>query len=265
MSEIKQRTGKGAYAWVRPHKIHTLSEPVSVMWEPVGPDDHSLELWEVDSWRAQMVVDGTMPLIYVADTDPHRTGTDEDYAAWLNIGEPELLRELARSVPPGGCIVEVGGLLGGSIKIMAEQALSTVDLYSIEVNWKNELRGKVIDQHFSNAMSHYGPRYSLADSATTYEFAQRYLAAHNNVQLLPGDSPQDFLDWMRPIDLFFTDGTGGEAHYDHWVPLVKSGGILCGHDYTLRYPGIIADVKRLSAQLCATYQVANQLWWMIKP
>jgi len=206
-----------------------------------------------------------MPVIYVADTDPHRMETDQDYAAWLNQGEPEQLRELARLVPPGGCIVEVGGLLGGSIKIMAEQADTTVDLFSIEVNWKNELRGREIDPHFKSAIDHYGPRYGLADCATTYEFAHRYLAQHSNVQLLPGSSPQDFLDWIRPIDLFFTDGAGGEAHYDHWVPLVKSGGILCGHDYTLRYPGIIADVKRLSAQLGATYQVINQLWWMIKP
>ena len=46
-----------------------------------------------------------------------------------------------------------------------------------------------------------------------------------------------------------------------WRPLLRPGGILCGHDYSTAFPGIMDAVN----ELCPGFQVVpnTRIWWVI--
>ncbi len=90
-----------------------------------------------------------------------------------------------------------------------------------------------------------------------------------NVTPIKGFSPDVVSGWDAPVDMYFEDAIHGNPglkdNMDFWIARLKPGGILCGHDYSLRF----IDVKRESdgwAQRWGTQvAIVGSLWAIRKP
>lgn len=68
------------------------------------------------------------------------------------------------------------------------------------------------------------------------------------------------------FDMIFVDADHSyeSAKFDiiHYAPLLKPGGLLCGHDYNpKRWPGVVRAVKELVRQA----HVVHTIWWVKRP
>lgn len=142
--------------------------------------------------------------------------------------EKKFLHEVVKLLKPESVLVEIGCYSGGSISIMANSApdieMHTIDLFSI----------------------------NGADKASRDIEAQRVrdlLTDFKNVTVHSGNSSVDFKWWNKPIDLLFDDGAhedpGLTRSMEHWVPFLKSGGILMMHDNHIYFPDVQKYVNRL--------------------
>jgi hypothetical protein len=52
---------------------------------------------------------------------------------------------------------------------------------------------------------------------------------------------------------------------DFWVPLVRSGGIVAGHDYSPSWPDVVSEADALAQQFGVALRRQGTVWWLIKP
>jgi len=107
----------------------------------------------------------------------------EDVPSWTAPEERLLLAHLAREVPAGGLIVEIGGLYGGATSVLASNA--------------PEAQVVVVDD-FS-----WAPRGEASEDLLRDNMARRGIT---NVEVVKGDSREVGSKWTKAIDLLFVDG-----------------------------------------------------------
>lgn len=130
--------------------------------------------------------------------------------------EKTLLANLAKQLPRGSTIVEIGSYLGASTCYLASGArLRDGKVYAVDT-WTNL------------AMSE-GTRDSYAD------FIQNTALFKNWIVPLRGLSSAIAQELQVEIDLLFVDGDHSYeavcADLEAWIPKVKEGGIVVFHDY----------------------------------
>ncbi|CAE8608550.1 unnamed protein product [Polarella glacialis] len=71
------------------------------------------------------------------------------------------------------------------------------------------------------------------------------------------------------LDLVFIDGEHSykECREDikAWAPKVRAGGVLAGHDYTLKFPGVVRAVNEFAIRFVLLLHVDGEDWWVILP
>jgi hypothetical protein len=194
------------------------------------------------------------------------------YAALMSPAQIPVLRNLMRMLKPHSVVVEVGSFCGGSAKISLEILDPTTRYYCIDHSWKHELQYPehallwLSDDPWTMTLD---VNFNVKSYSTGFAFAKYYLRDHKNVQLLPLDSPNDISWWAEPIDIYYDDSDHSNPGFRHnlnfWVPLVKSGGIISGHDYSDSFPDIIKESNDLARRLGTTITVSESIWWIIKP
>lgn len=137
---------------------------------------------------------------------------------FLTPGELFLLQALARSLPAGSVVVNIGAGAG------------TSGLGIVEIN--PALNVYTID------ISPSGPLGGLENERNAFEPTDLRLPT----QIL-GDSHLCWKDWKKPIDLLLVDGDhfeeGLKKDMAGWLPLVKPGGYAVYHDYdSIMWSGI---------------------------
>lgn len=162
--------------------------------------------------------------------------------------ELKVLESLALRVPENGTVVEVGSFFGRSAACWA-MTLPKANIYCIDnyydgFDWICDI--EVPDIY---AAQNKNPRFNQV-----YNLKQEFEKNTKdlpNITAIQGYSPNVEYNG-GDIDLFFLDaGHTNPSDWDnlcHWVPLVKKGGIICGHDYEYKYPAVVQNVKRL--ELC---------------
>lgn len=164
---------------------------------------------------------------------------------------------LAARVPARGCIVEVGSLYGLSSWTWAQSVDPSVAVYCLDP-WKREqwiidlVKSKIKDC----------PVFS-------FEAFQAFTAECGNIVPKQGYSPDDFLDWRRPVDVFFDDA----LHHNPFIrnslrfclKRMRPGGVMCGHDYCEEWPDVVTEVNELAAELGARVNCRERLWWFDVP
>jgi len=173
----------------------------------------------------------------------------------MSIEEMQFLAALARQVPAGGNIVEVGPFYGRSTHVMARSnplaSIHSIDTFE-DVEWT---------RNYADSYREIPP-FGLE--------AFRYFTRDcPNVTPIKGFSPDVVSDWDAPVDMYFEDAIHGNPglrdNLDFWISHLQPGGILCGHDYSLRF----IDVKRESdgwAQRWNTQvAIVGSLWAIRKP
>ena len=167
----------------------------------------------------------------------------------MRVEELERLARLARTVPPNGCIVEVGSLFGLSSWTLAKNAHPSVTVYCIDP-WVREPWMRSIEEAAGYTLSLENFRTNVSDVA--------------NIIPLRGYSPRDFDGWQRQIDLLFEDSvhTNPVLHQNltFWTPFVRPRGVICGHDYCDEFPDVKAEADGLAAALNRTAEVTGTVW-----
>ena len=189
----------------------------------------------VESWPAS--VDGFEDLAFLFSSNQLNHGI-----ASLQLDEAALLYRLARHVPAGAAVVEIGRFKGGSTFLLASALPDGSELwsYDLHVALRPDLTGPQLDSELRSALDRYG--------------------LSGRVHLVVGDS-READPPPRPPALVFVDGDhtyeGARADHARWAPLVAPGGHLLFHDavdtggYGNHYPGVarlVAEIEREDAR-----------------
>ena len=138
-------------------------------------------------------------------------------------GELRGIEQLARRVPPGGCIVEAGSLYGLSSWTWAKSVDPSVTVFCIDPWQRDQWIIDLVETKIADC-----PRFGM-------EAFSQFTADCPNIVPLRGYSPDDFKDWDRPIDIFFDDALHHNPFFRnsirYWYTRDEAGGIMAGHDY----------------------------------
>lgn len=167
-------------------------------------------------------------------------GFAESVAKTLRIpGKAALLRpwdafhlfRLAKSIPNGGTYLEIGSAHGGSltcVHIAVQSVKKKINLIAIDplVPYRSAPRSvKWTKDHFIKNVMHI-PNTILINAPSEIAY---FLLKDNFIDLLFIDGPMSFKQTKSDIERYY--------------PKVKLGGIMLGHGFRKRYPGVIQAVK----------------------
>jgi hypothetical protein len=175
----------------------------------------------------------------------------------MSEGELRGIEFLARKVPPGGTIVEVGSLYGLSSFTWATSVDPSVTVHCIDP-WVREPWVVALVESKIRGCPQFG-----------YEAFSSYTKRCPNIVAHKAYSPRDFQDWSKPVDLFFDDALHHNPFIREslrfWVQKMRPGGIMCGHDYCAEWPDVVAEVDQLAKELGVRVQTRQWLWWFEIP
>jgi predicted O-methyltransferase YrrM len=191
---------------------------------------------------------------------------NKDVVGWMQIGDLDVLEQLASSVPENGTIVEVGSLFGRSSVCLAMSARKSV-------------RIQCIDRFPSNCCNTHGHSDEVCREHgwplhnVVYDAAEEFrknTKDYPNIEMIIGTAPDRIPNYQPPenIDLLFIDADhtnpGDWANLCYFVPKVRVGGIIAGHDYNSIFPDVVTNVARLETILetTATHGSCSTLWYM---
>lgn len=146
-------------------------------------------------------------------------------AALLSGGELNRLYELARDVDGSGTVVEIGTMAGGSAVALALGARDSgrSSVYTIDITPRPEVR-EHLEQH------------GVADLVTVINMDSKDVA--NNWGSLTGGNTGIRLLWIDGDHTY----EGVWRDILHWRDHLEPGGVICFHDYSERFPGVIRAV-----------------------
>lgn len=147
-----------------------------------------------------------------------------DIDGGMQEAELQVIEELARSVPAGGVIVELGTYKGRSAYAWAKSCVHSVAVFCFDVFFPD-----------------FYP-----------EFLENTKDC-KNIIAVKGWCPYEKKYNGPPIDIFFLDGLHKNPEdidaINHFLPHMKSGGIFCGHDYIENFPDVLVNVAELEQRL----------------
>ena len=162
----------------------------------------------------------------------------------MNESELRCIERWASAVPENGVIVEVGSLYGRSAVAWAKSCDPSVNVYCVD---------------------------AFFDPTTGADFYPQF---QENTKDIPNIIPvPNLCPWFpysryvdRAADIFFIDAA--HKNPNDWEIIqfalknLKSGGLLCGHDYLSMFPDVKLNVNRLEEMLGkqATFYSGTSLW-----
>lgn len=153
-------------------------------------------------------------------------------SGWFDF--PELYRQAVRECPDSGVMIEVGSYVGKSAAFMAVEIANSgkaIEFYCVDT-WRMEDvpgvqgSGCTLPKFFRNLT----PVIELVRPLN-----------------LPSVRAAKAFD-DESVDFVFIDGDHSEesvrSDIEAWLPKVKQGGVIAGHDYTNNWPGVVAAVSQ---------------------
>lgn len=238
---------------------------------------HNHMLVEIDDGTAHKVMAGETPLHAVFGTVPtlasafnppvrRRSHTTDRYPAMMSDTDVDALANLAAGIPQGATVVEIGSRLGGSARIMLENAPGIKRLYCIDFEWQMPSSDGILDPN----MTHIVDRWNVRDFGSCVSFARHYLSGYPCVRLLAKSSPYDIGWWAEKVDFVFEDSSHANPQLSDniwfWWEHLRSGGVLAGHDYGRpTYPDATTAVNAFAEVVGLHLNVQGTVWWVTKP
>lgn len=177
---------------------------------------------------------------------------------WLFNSEPTHLYNIASKYNRADAVgVEVGCLHGRSSAILS-QAISSGVLYCIDP-WENS-----INMSNRKNIDLYKNRFPLNGVRNSFSYFSKNVRDYSNIRTIQGHSPQCVQGWNQKIDFLFLDAVhhnpSDRENIDFWLPFIRSGGSLFGHDYGINYPDIVENVRYLELKLGVQHQLYDSIW-----
>jgi hypothetical protein len=163
----------------------------------------------------------------------------EGIKGWTSEKELAALREFASL---SDSVVEIGSWKGRSTKELLENCRGTV--YAVDT-WEGSI-GDISGM--------------IAKEQNIYSEFMKNVGDYPNLKVLKGNSIDIGKDFKDKVDMVFIDANHDyesvKADIETWLPKCKK--ILCGHDYSLAFPGVI---KAVNEKFDVKYK-ADTLWWV---
>lgn len=149
---------------------------------------------------------------------------------WMSFVELHQLDFLVSALPANSIVIEIGSLHGRSGYCMAK-ANPNITLYCIDY-WLGQ-----------ESVTRIGSQKN------TLEVFQHFTKDCNNIITRKIDRKNN-VDWDDTlVDMVFVDASHRNPDdwdiISYWLPKIKPGGILSGHDYCSKFPDVVDNVKRL--------------------
>lgn len=187
---------------------------------------------------------------------------------WMCETDLVAIENLARQVPKGGKIVEIGSCCGRSSWAWAKSCDPSVTVYCIDIWMSPEERAFTNEWGLKYLMKGDLSEATILKLDPFQEFQKRTKDCPNIVPIR-GSSPGDMVWNFGEVDLVFIDDEHTYeqlmANYDFWYSKIKPGGILCGHDYEEKgFPQIIRGVNDIGQRLNCRYDLLGYSIWSLK-
>lgn len=172
---------------------------------------------------------------------------------WFN--HQDVYKKIIQSVPEGGWIVEVGAWKGASTSYLAVEAQH------------KKLRIDVIDT-WAGSDEHKDMR-DIKENSLFGTFIDNLRPVINLINPIRTDSVTASKMYAgESLDAVFIDADhryeSVKADILAWMPKVKKGGILAGHDYINAYVGVIRAVNETLSKFETIECPENKCWFWIK-
>jgi predicted O-methyltransferase YrrM len=167
------------------------------------------------------------------------------------------LRWLAERAAASECLVEVGCWLGRSTKVMAHATKGVV--YAVDT-WQ----GTPADTEQHERL--------YASDVASMDVYQRFTANLRReiqarkvvpVRMDSVSAAKMFADKGVRFDFVFVDAdhsyAGCAGDIDAYLPLVRAGGVIAGHDYHPNWPGVLQAVDE---RFGAPQRGPGSIWWV---
>jgi len=169
---------------------------------------------------------------------------------WMKESECRILRELFSPYNSAKCVgVEVGSFLGRSSWEISH-SIPQGKLYCID-SWHNWKSTKIFNNHRNDL--------TIPPSGTpcSIKLFLENTKECTNITTIQAFKPEHLADWDQPIDFLFLDAEHANPSdrewLDFWLPKIKSGGRLAGHDFYMGnsklYPDIHLNIRHLQTLL----------------
>jgi hypothetical protein len=179
----------------------------------------------------------------------HYFGDPKFAENWFNY--QDVYRKIVDAVPDGGQIIEVGAWKGASTSYLAVEAQHKKLRIDVIDTWAGS------DEH--KEMS------EVRDNSLLGTFVDNLRPVINFINPIRIDSVTASKMYEdESVDAIFIDADhryeSVKADILAWLPKVKKGGILAGHDYMQGHIGVIKAVD----ELIPKFEVIGQCWYSVK-
>jgi hypothetical protein len=170
------------------------------------------------------------------------------------VSETQLraIEQVARLVPSGGCVVEIGSLFGRSGWAWAKSVDPSAEVFCLDP-WEGNEGVRPMELQL-------GIKYGL-------EQFRAYTADCPNIRPLKGYSPNDFRDWSRPVDLYYEDSVHAgpilAANLAFWSSHVVPTGVICGDDFRPRFPEVAAGAQAIAERVGRPLLQVENFWCVL--
>jgi hypothetical protein len=151
---------------------------------------------------------------------------------YLTLADLKVLYKLSSSLPENSIIIEIGSLHGkSSVQLSRSSPTSTIHCFDF---WD-------------------GLQFTTGDGTTGNNTLERFNFFTKNY---PNIKPKQITvsphgaEWVdQLVDMVFIDASHTNPSdwniIEYWLPKIKKGGILSGHDYYVKFPDVIENVNKL--------------------
>ena len=163
----------------------------------------------------------------------------KDIPGWFEDDGASVYADAVRDAAPGDTLVEVGVAYGRSLACLGEAAIASgKKLRLIGVDLWEETPEAFGGAEFQTMRDEFGGFYD----ACMGNLMLRAPEVARNARLLKMGSKSAALVVPGPIGFVFIDGDHSyeavKADIAAWMPRIKPGGFLAGHDYGDAHPGV---------------------------
>jgi len=165
--------------------------------------------------------------------------TAQTIDGWMTPSELRWLFQTARSLPSGGCWVELGLWKGRSFFTVAMGLRRRSRLVGVD-----SFTPHVTALPFVPTRDWVWDHFQVVFSGVKRLREDLRIKVHRLDTALAGGL---FRDASVDVVYFDADHTreGLARDFAAWIPKVKSGGLLCGHDYSPGFPGVVGLVDQV--------------------
>jgi len=172
---------------------------------------------------------------------------------WFNY--QNIYKRIVESVPDGGHIVEVGAWKGASTSYLAVEAQHKKLRIDVVDTWSGSHEHKDIDDIRKNSLfgtfiDNLRPVINLINPIRTDSVSASKMYADESLDAV-------FIDADHRYESVKADILA-------WMPKVKKGGILAGHDYVDSHNGVIKAVNETLSRFETIECPSNKCWLKIK-